>query len=109
MKFFFPYRVLTVSSLVIMLLLKGSTVARSFQFSRLISGRARNGLKWEHYQEIADALYAKHYNVDPLTVKFTELHKMIIDITEFKDDPEKSSEGKLEKIQMEWLDLFSDH
>jgi FeS assembly protein IscX len=58
--------------------------------------------------EIADALFAKFPSTDPLTLKFTKLHELITELEKFNDDPKNANEAKLEKIQMEWLELFSD-
>jgi len=44
--------------------------------------------------------------VDPLTVRFTDLHKWVTALPDFADDPAKSSEGKLEAIQMAWLEEY---
>ena len=64
--------------------------------------------KWEDSEDIALALLDAHPGVDPLTVRFTDLHKWIIALPEFKDDPAKSNEGKLEAIQMAWHEEFTD-
>ena len=42
--------------------------------------------------------------LDPLTVRFTDLHKWVIALPGFADDPAKSNEGTLEAIQMAWLE-----
>jgi FeS assembly protein IscX len=44
--------------------------------------------------------------VDPLTVRFTDLHKWVSELEEFADDPKTSTESTLEKIQMAWLDEY---
>ncbi len=80
-----------------------------FSIGRAILARRQKGLRWDNYVEIADALFAKYHQVDPLTLKFTELHDLVVKLEEFQDTPQNSSEGKLEKIQMEWLELFSEH
>lgn len=67
------------------------------------------GLTWEHTEDIALELYEQHPDVDPLTVRFTDLHKWITELALFKDDPAKSSEGKLEAIQMAWYEEFKDN
>jgi FeS assembly protein IscX len=36
------------------------------------------------------------------------LHRYVTELLEFKDDPKKSSEGKLEAIQMAWQQEFLD-
>lgn len=70
--------------------------------------RKTTNLKWHNHPEIADELFAKFPETDPLTLKFTKLQEMVIQLEKFADTPDECSEGKLEKIQMEWLELFSD-
>jgi len=62
------------------------------------------GLKWVDVQEIAIELAETHPDVDPLTVRFTELRQWVMDLPDFDDDPERSGEKILEAIQMAWLD-----
>ena len=64
------------------------------------------GLTWDHTEDIALELLERHPDTDPLTVRFTDLHKWITELPEFKDDPGKSTEGKLEAIQMAWYDEY---
>ena len=66
------------------------------------------GFTWEDSEDIALALMEAHPDIDPLTVRFTDLHKWIMELPEFKGDPAKSNEGKLEAIQMAWHEEFSD-
>lgn len=66
------------------------------------------GLTWEHTEDIALALFEEHPEVDPLTVRFTDLHKWITALPDFGDDPVKSNEGKLEAIQMAWYEEFKE-
>ncbi len=61
-------------------------------------------MKWEDAEEIAAALLKAHPDVNPLSVRFTELHRWVIELEGFQDDPMASSEGFLEKIQMAWLE-----
>ena len=51
-----------------------------------------------------DRLAERHADVDPLGVRFTDLHRWIGELPDFDDDPKASSEGKLERIQMAWLE-----
>lgn len=67
------------------------------------------GLTWEHTEDLALSLYEAHPDTDPLTVRFTDLHKWVTELPEFKDDPAKSSEGKLEAIQMAWHEEYLDN
>ena len=41
-------------------------------------------------------------------MRFTDLHRLVTELPEFKDDPKKSTEGKLEAIQMAWHAEFLD-
>jgi FeS assembly protein IscX len=59
-------------------------------------------LTWDDFEDIGILLLEKHPQTDPLTVRFTDLHRLVTDLPEFKDDPKKSNEGKLEAIQMAW-------
>ncbi|MGH7229878.1 MAG: Fe-S cluster assembly protein IscX [Nitrospiraceae bacterium] len=65
-------------------------------------------LKWQDAEEIAIRLIETHPDTDPLTVRFTEMHKWITSLPEFKDDPAKSNEKILETIQMAWHDEHQD-
>ncbi|MCR4316505.1 MAG: Fe-S cluster assembly protein IscX [Planctomycetes bacterium] len=69
------------------------------------------GLKWTDTEDIAIALFEKFGKLDPLTVRFTDLHKWVTEIEDFDDDPKLSNEAKLEAIQMawreEWLDEYN--
>ncbi len=67
------------------------------------------GLTWEQFDNIALALHEKYPDVDPLKVRFTDLHKWITELEDFSDDPQKSNEGKLEAIQMAWYEEWNDN
>jgi FeS assembly protein IscX len=61
-------------------------------------------LTWKDTDEIAYALIDNHPDVDPLKLSFPKLHKLITELEDFGDDPEKSSESILESIQMAWYE-----
>ena len=61
-------------------------------------------LRWDDVEDIAEALEAAHPDVDPLSVRFTDLHRWVCELTGFTDDPKASTEGKLERIQMAWVE-----
>ena len=65
-------------------------------------------IQWEDTEDIAIALSEKYPDTDPLTVRFTELLKMVTEVPDFADDPQRSNEGKLEAIQMAWLEEYKD-
>jgi FeS assembly protein IscX len=62
------------------------------------------GLRWSDSIDIAIELIEAHSEVDPQWVRFTDLHAWVCALADFEDDPEKSSEGLLEAIQMAWID-----
>ena len=57
---------------------------------------------WDNAEDIGILLAEKHPTLDPLSVRFTDLHRYVTELPEFKDDPKKSNEAKLEAIQMAW-------
>jgi FeS assembly protein IscX len=61
-------------------------------------------MKWTDTQEIAMALTDKHSDVDPLKVRFTDLHRWVMELDGFDDDPNRSSEKILEAIQAAWIE-----
>lgn len=65
-------------------------------------------MKWQNAQEIAWALYDLYPEVDPKTVRFTDMHRWICELDGFDDDPQKSNEKILEAILLLWLDEFED-
>ena len=62
------------------------------------------GLKWTDTREIAIALDETHPDVDPMKLRFTDLHGWVLALPDFDDAPERSGEKILEAIQMAWLD-----
>lgn len=66
------------------------------------------GITWDQIDNIALSLQEKFPDTDPLTVRFTDLHKWVTELDGFDDDPAASSEGKLEAIQMAWYDEWED-
>jgi FeS assembly protein IscX len=61
-------------------------------------------MKWTDTRDIAIALAEMHPDLDPRTVRFTDLHRWVQEIPGFDDEPERSGEKILEAIQMAWLD-----
>jgi FeS assembly protein IscX len=65
-------------------------------------------MRWTDVREIAIALAERHPGVQPLTVRFTDLHRWVRELPGFADDPARSNEKVLEAIQMAWLDEVED-
>jgi FeS assembly protein IscX len=61
-------------------------------------------MKWTNSREIAIALAEKHPDIDPKAVRFTDLHRWIVELEGFADDPGRSGEKILEAIQMMWIE-----
>lgn len=61
-------------------------------------------LKWTDSLEIAISLVEAHPDIDPKTIRFTDLHRWVRELPDFTDDPERSNERILEAIQMNWID-----
>jgi FeS assembly protein IscX len=64
-------------------------------------------LTWSNLDDIALELYEKFPDVDPTHIRFTDLHKWITELEDFNDDPLKSNEAKLERIQTIWLEEYT--
>jgi FeS assembly protein IscX len=65
---------------------------------------AESKIGWTDVREIAFRLADAHPDVDPLTVRFTDLHRWVTELPGFAADPKKSNEQILEAIQMAWID-----
>jgi FeS assembly protein IscX len=61
-------------------------------------------ISWTDTEEIGIQLAEKFPDTDPLSVRFTDLHKWVTELPDFEDDPKKSNEKILEAIQMAWLE-----
>ncbi|MBT9591857.1 MAG: Fe-S cluster assembly protein IscX [Thiobacillus sp.] len=64
-------------------------------------------MKWTDSLDIAIELAEAHPEIDPRTIRFTDLHRWVMELPEFEDDPEHSGEKILEAIQMAWIDELS--
>ena len=58
---------------------------------------------WTDTEEIAIRLLDAHPDVDPLSVRFTDLHRWVMELDGFAGDAKESNEKKLEAIQMAWV------
>jgi len=61
-------------------------------------------LKWTDTLEIAIRLAEAKPDIDPRTVRFTDLMHWVQEIDEFQDDASRCGERILEAIQMAWID-----
>ncbi len=65
-------------------------------------------LMWADAEDIGIRLQEEHPDLDPLTVRFTDLLAWIVALPDFKDDHQASNEKKLEAIQMAWYEEYQD-
>jgi FeS assembly protein IscX len=63
---------------------------------------------WTDSEEIGIQLQEKHPGIEPYTVRFTDLHKYVMELPGFVGDPAKSNEGILESIQAAWHEEYED-
>jgi len=61
-------------------------------------------MKWTDVRQIAIELAEAHPEIDPLTVRFTDLHNWVVELEDFDDDHNHGGEKVLEAIQMAWID-----
>ncbi len=61
-------------------------------------------MKWTDVYDIAIALEERHADADNVNLRFTDLHRWVVALPGFDDDPERSNEKILEAIQMAWID-----
>jgi FeS assembly protein IscX len=65
-------------------------------------------ITWTDTLEIAIQLQEKYPDIEPFTVRFTDLHRYVTGLPGFIGDPMKSTEGVLEAIQMAWNEEYED-
>ena len=65
-------------------------------------------LHWDNTEDIGLLLADTYPDINPLEVRFTDLHKWVTELAGFTGDPKLSNEGKLEAIQMAWHEEFQD-
>jgi len=61
-------------------------------------------LKWTDVNDIAIELYEAHPDVDPLSIRFTCVHRWVMELADCDDDANRSGEKILEAIQAAWME-----
>ena len=61
-------------------------------------------MKWTDTQSIAEALYDAHPDIDPKSIRFTDLMAWVMALDDFTDDEKHCGEKILEAIQLAWID-----
>jgi len=65
-------------------------------------------INWTDFEEIGIQLQEKYPDVEPYTVRFTDLHAYVTGLAGFAGDPLKSTEPILEAIQTAWNEEWED-
>ncbi|HJL61241.1 MAG TPA: Fe-S cluster assembly protein IscX [Pseudomonadales bacterium] len=61
-------------------------------------------LRWTDVNDIAIELVEAYPDVDAVTIRFTDLHRWVMELPGFDDDPNHSGEKVLEAIQAAWIE-----
>lgn len=61
-------------------------------------------LRWTDIQDIAIELEERHPDADNVNLRFTDLHRWVLELPAFEDDPNRSNEKILEAIQAAWIE-----
>lgn len=61
-------------------------------------------MKWTDSQRIAEELYDKYPEIDPKTIRFTDLMQWVMALDGFDDDASRCGEKVLEGIQLAWIE-----
>ena len=61
-------------------------------------------LRWTDIHDIAIELEERHPEVDNVNLRFTDLHRWVLELPDFADDPARSNEKILEAIQAAWIE-----
>jgi FeS assembly protein IscX len=65
------------------------------------------GLTWQDVDDIGFELSQAHPDEDPGQVELPELLRMVTELDDFEDDPERVDERTLERIAQAWEDAFA--
>ncbi len=63
-------------------------------------------MKWTDSTLIAEELHDKYPDVDPKTIRFTDLMQWVLELDGFTDNESNCGERILEAIQMAWIEEY---
>ena len=72
------------------------------------AGNSMPEIGWTDTEEIGIRLLEAHPEIDPLSVRFTDLHQWVMQLDGFTGDAKGSNEKKLEAIQMAWYEEWQE-
>jgi len=91
-----------------LVMIKVTRILKSNNVARAIIGLTKTlgiiSMKWTDTLTIAESLYDTHPDIDPKTIRFTDLMQWVLDLDGFNDSPEKCGEKILEAIQLAWIE-----
>jgi FeS assembly protein IscX len=91
-----------------LVMIKVTRILKSNNVARAIIGLIKTlgiiSMKWTDTLTIAESLYDTHPDIDPKTIRFTDLMQWVLDLDGFNDSPEKCGEKILEAIQLAWIE-----
>lgn len=65
-------------------------------------------LRWDDTVDLGIALADKYRDLNPLEISLTDVHRYVMQLPTFADDPTDSDDTKLEAIQQAWHDEWED-
>jgi FeS assembly protein IscX len=65
------------------------------------------GLTWQDIEDIGFELAQAHPDEDPSQVELPELLRLVTELDDFEDDPERADESTLGKIATAWREEFA--
>jgi len=63
-------------------------------------------MKWTDSTLIAEELYDKYPDIDPKTIRFTDLMQWVLELDGFTANENNCGERILEAIQMAWIEEY---
>jgi FeS assembly protein IscX len=63
-------------------------------------------MKWTDSTLIAEELYDKYPDINPKTIRFTDLMQWVLELDGFTDNENNCGERILEAIQMAWIEEY---
>jgi len=63
---------------------------------------------WTDFEEIGIQLQEKYPEMEPYSIRFTDLHAYVMGLPGFIGTPQRSSEPILEAIQAKWNEEYED-
>ena len=65
-------------------------------------------LTWDNPYDVGILLSETHPELNPLEVQLADLQRYVLELPNFKDDGNRSSNSRLQAIQMAWHEEFLD-